>query len=137
MLTFLSWLFGYVEKRLKVKLHSKTYDVTEWTTNNYNTHITNISRSKDSQTITFDQLIEYNVRNIFLQKSGRKWGRETSSRTLFVKKKIKTTGQYLRSFLRYFGRPLLGYIIKTNFITFHAVSLEICLIFIFYKRVWD
>ena len=31
----------------------------------------------------FGQLIEYNKRNIFLQKSCRKWGRETSSRPLF------------------------------------------------------
>ena len=39
--TFLSWGFGYVEKRLdkKVKVNSKIYDVTDRTTNNYNTHI--------------------------------------------------------------------------------------------------
>ena len=39
--TFLSWLFGYEEKRSdkKVKINSKIYDVTVWTTNNYNTHI--------------------------------------------------------------------------------------------------
>ena len=30
------------------------------------------------------QLMEYGKRNIFLQKSCRKWGRETSSRPLFV-----------------------------------------------------
>ena len=32
---FLSWLFGYVEKRLdkKVKVNFKIYDVTDWTTN--------------------------------------------------------------------------------------------------------
>ena len=44
----------------------------------------NISRSKGNQTLKFGQLIEYNNRNIFLQKSCRKWGRETSSRPLFV-----------------------------------------------------
>ena len=39
--TFLSWLFDYVEKRLdkKVKVNSKIYDVTDWTTYDYNTHI--------------------------------------------------------------------------------------------------
>ena len=39
--TFLSWLFGYKEKRLdkKVKVNSKVYDVTDWTANNYNTDI--------------------------------------------------------------------------------------------------
>ena len=30
-----------------------------WLRNNYNTHIAYISRSKDSQTIKFGQLIEY------------------------------------------------------------------------------
>ena len=31
--------------------------------------LTNISRSKGNQTIKFGQLIEYNIRNIFLKKS--------------------------------------------------------------------
>ena len=31
--------------------------------------LTNISRSKDNQTMKFGQLIEYNMRNIFLEKS--------------------------------------------------------------------
>ena len=43
----------------------------------------NISRFKDNQTMKFGQLIEYNKRNILLQKSSRKRGRETSSRPLF------------------------------------------------------
>ena len=40
--THLSYLFGYVEKRLdkKAMVNFKIYYVTEWTTNNYNTHIT-------------------------------------------------------------------------------------------------
>ena len=40
--TLLSWLFGYVEKRLdkKVMVNLKIYDVTDWITNNHNTHIT-------------------------------------------------------------------------------------------------
>ena len=44
----------------------------------------NISQSKSNQTMKFGQLIEYNKRNIFLQKLCRKWGRETSSRPLFI-----------------------------------------------------
>ena len=44
----------------------------------------NISQSKGNQTMKFGQLIEYNKRNIFLQKLCRKWGRETSSRPLFI-----------------------------------------------------
>ena len=40
--TFLSRLFGYVEKRLdkKAKVTYKIYEVTDWTTNNYNANIT-------------------------------------------------------------------------------------------------
>ena len=43
-----------------------------------------ISQSKGNQTMKFGQLMEYNNRNIFLQKLCRKRGRETSSRPLFV-----------------------------------------------------
>ena len=45
-------------------------------------------KSKNNQTMKFRQLIEDNVRNIFLQKSCKKWGRETSFRLLFVFKKV-------------------------------------------------
>ena len=44
----------------------------------------NISRSNDNQTMKFGQLIEYDVRNIFFQKSCRDSGRKTSLRPLFV-----------------------------------------------------
>ena len=33
--------------------------------------------------MTFAQLVDYDKKNIFLQKSSRKWGRKTSSRPLF------------------------------------------------------
>ena len=35
------YFFGYVGKRLynKAKINFKPYDVTDWETNNYNTHI--------------------------------------------------------------------------------------------------
>ena len=38
---FWPWCFGYVEKRLgeRATVNFKTYDVTDWTTNNYNTPI--------------------------------------------------------------------------------------------------
>ena len=39
--------------------------------------LTNISGSKDNQTMKFSQLIEYNMRNIFLEKSYTKCGVET------------------------------------------------------------
>ena len=37
----------------------------------------NISRSKGNETMKFGQLIEYNVRNIFLKESYTKYGGET------------------------------------------------------------
>ena len=48
----------------------------------------NISRSKGDQTIKFGQLIEYNMRNIFLEKSYIKCGGETIPRNLSKKSKL-------------------------------------------------
>ena len=45
----------------------------------------NISRSKGNQTMKFGQFIEYNMRNIFLEKS---CGGETSPRSLPEKLKL-------------------------------------------------
>ena len=42
----------------------------------------NISRNKDIQTKKFGQSIEYNMRNIFLEKSYTKYGGETTPRPL-------------------------------------------------------
>ena len=53
----------------------------------------NISQSKGNQTMKFGQLIEYNKRNIFLQKLCRKWGKETSSRPLFIFQKSLIWGE--------------------------------------------
>ena len=41
LFTFLSWLFGYLEKGLdnQAMVNFKIYDVIDWTRNNYNTHI--------------------------------------------------------------------------------------------------
>ena len=44
--------------------------------------IPNVSQSKYNQAMKFGQLIEYNKRNIFLQKLYGKWGKETSPRPL-------------------------------------------------------
>ena len=47
-----------------------------------------ISRSKDNQTMKFAQLIEYNMRNNFFEKSWTKCGGETSCRLFFKKSKL-------------------------------------------------
>ena len=36
---YLSWLFGYVGKWLVGKVNFKMYDVADWITDNWNTHI--------------------------------------------------------------------------------------------------
>ena len=38
----------------------------------------NISRNKDNQAVKFDQFIEYNMKNIFLEKSHKIWCRNWS-----------------------------------------------------------
>ena len=48
----------------------------------------NISRSKDNQTLKFGQLIEYNMRNIFLEKSCTKYGGETIPRPFLENSKL-------------------------------------------------
>ena len=51
VLTFLSWLFAYVENRFdkKALVNFKIHDITGWTTNSYNTHITEyVKRSRQS-----------------------------------------------------------------------------------------
>ena len=49
----------------------------------------NISRSKDDQTMKFGQLIECNIRSIFLEKSYTKYGGETSPRPFSEKLKLR------------------------------------------------
>ena len=74
---YLYWLFGHVEKQLlKDKVNFKIYGISNWLA--ITIHILpNISWSKNNQTMKLGQLIEYNQGNIFLQKSCKKWGRET------------------------------------------------------------
>ena len=48
------------------KVTFKIYDVTDWTTNNYNIHIAQYLKSEGNQAMKFGQLIKYSVRNMFL-----------------------------------------------------------------------
>ena len=68
-------------------MNFKIYDVTNWIT--IIIHIlSDTSRSKGNQTMKFDQLTDYNMRNIFLEKSCTKCGRETSLKPFFEKSKL-------------------------------------------------
>ena len=51
----------------------------------------NISRRKRNQTIKFDQLKEYNMRNIFDEKSYTKCGGETISRPFSKQSKLSVS----------------------------------------------
>ena len=68
----ISWLFGYAEKQLdkKAMVNFKIYDVTGRTKSNYNIHIA----QTNNQTMKFGQLIVFNMKNIFLEKSYTKCG---------------------------------------------------------------
>ena len=48
----------------------------------------NVSRGKGNQTMKFGELIEYNMRNIFIEKSYTKYGGEASPRPFYKKLKI-------------------------------------------------
>ena len=87
MFKFLSGLFGHVAKRLdsKDQVNFKFYDLAAWLTNNCNTRIAQYSRSKDNQTMKFGQLIECNMRNIFIKKPYTKCDGETSPRLFSAK----------------------------------------------------
>ena len=50
--------------------------------------LSHISRSKGNQTIKFDLLIEYDMRNIFLEKLYTKCGGEASPRLVYKKLKL-------------------------------------------------
>ena len=78
----------------------------------------NISRTKDIG-IKIGSLTEYIVRNIFPQKSCKKWAKKTSSRPFFVK---------------YFVRPPLGHTIKTNCIRFQTVKSRIYFFWMIFKK---
>ena len=84
VLTFWSWKVGHwslVKIRLIskfMKLQPSYQTITIYT-------LPNISRCESNKTIKFDQLLDYSKKNIFVQKSCRKWGTGTSSRPLFKK----------------------------------------------------
>ena len=79
LLFHLKRLFGHVGKWLdkRTKDNFKVYDATDWKTIH---KLSNISRSNGNQATKFGQLIKYNMRNIFLQKSYIRCGGETSSK---------------------------------------------------------
>ena len=77
--------FGHVGKRLekKAKVNFKIYDVANCTTNNYSPHIVQYLRKHRKPEMKFRQLIEYNMRNIFIEKSSIKCCQQASPRLFY------------------------------------------------------
>ena len=61
----------------------------------------NISSSKGNQRMKFGQLIEYNMRNVFLEKSYIKCGKDTIPKPFPKNSKLTTSlDQYSKSFIQ-------------------------------------
>ena len=87
---FLSWLFGHVEKTTRLERLIWKSMTSQPGQQTIAMHILpNIWRSKGNQSMAFGQLIEYNMRNIFVEKSYRKSARETIPRPLPKKPKLR------------------------------------------------
>ena len=88
---FLSWLFSYVEKNgliWNIRLISNKLSHNLVKKQLQYTYFPISHEVKGNQIMKFGQLKENHKKNILLQKSCRKWGRETISRPLFVLKKL-------------------------------------------------
>ena len=108
-------------------------------TNNYNTHLPNISRSKGNQTMKYEQVIKYNNRNIFLQKSCRRWGKELVPDLFLFKKKRKKTLYEAKASCMQLSSDIFGWsstqqTIKTKSINFRLLILSYAQFAIFGKE---
>ena len=121
------------QKKLEAKVNLKIYSLTSWTQTIGIKILSDISKSKNNQSIKLVKLIEYNVRNSFLQKSSCKY--QASSRFLSVSKKNYIKQKLLVSTLVSicFGIPRLVDTIKINCMILQNVDSEICSILILKK----
>ena len=89
-LNFCPNFFGDLGKRLdkKVKINFKTYDVTDLKQISTIHILPNILRRKGNCTMKFAQLIEYNMRHIFLEKLCTEYDAEASLRPLYEISKL-------------------------------------------------
>ena len=78
----------------------------------------NIARSKANQAMTLGQLIEYNIRNIFIEKSNANCGGETRPRPFSEKLKLSISWdqyfQVLHSLFLFYGKLRLSKYIETK-----------------------
>ena len=99
--TLLSWLFGHVKDGLIRKLWLISKFMTSQAGQQIITihQLRNISRSKGNCTRNVGQLIEYNIRNILLEKSYTKWVGEASPRPFHKKSKLSISLERLHQIL--------------------------------------
>ena len=85
--------------------------------------LSNISRSKSNQTMKYDQLIEYNKRNIFLKNyAENEAGRLVPDLYLYFKKALyEVKARELQLSFNYFDNT-----IKVNCIKLETIDSEIC-----------
>ena len=77
----------------------------------------NISRSKGCRTMKFVQLIEYNIANIFLEKSPTNCDGEPSTRTFYKKQKLSISQDQQSEMLLSFQVEFYQEISKLSFLT--------------------
>ena len=97
----------------------------------------NISRNKGNQAITFGQFIKYSKRTIFLQKSCRKSGKETSSRLFLKKQKNFIKASALQLSFNIFLQFSTWTYINSKLYKIQTIDPEIQSILIFQKRVFE
>ena len=106
------------------------YDVTTWEARNYNTYIFQYLKN---QTIKFNELIWYKVKNVFLRKSCRKMMTENDVRrlvpdlVLFFFTKALYSVVVCNSVLIFFDSVRLGHWIKTNCTSRDMLSFDVLL----------
>ena len=83
--------FGHIGKQLdeKANVNFQNFDVTDWKTNSCNTSNPDTSSSKEKQALKFGQLIEYNTKNISLEKSCTKCDDGETCPRSFLKTEIE------------------------------------------------
>ena len=106
-LCFCPGFCDHIWKRLdyKTKVNFKIYDSTDWIIH----LLSNISISKDNQTTKFGELIEYNMINIFLEKSYPKYIKLKCWPLVlkaFLKNKKRSRSSLPPSFSRWFWRKI-------------------------------
>ena len=143
ILTYLSWLFGYVKKRLdqNTNINFKIYDVTECIKKNNSTRIAQYPRK--SKTINERNLVS--EQNIMWDMSFSKNHAEYDTKALvtdlfcfFTKAlyKVKASARHL-NFNIFWETSTWTYNENKLYNIFYIFYPEISSILIFHKRVWD